>query len=235
MQRAEQPPHAFPRGLIVSCQPVRGGRFDTVSFVAAAVAMAGDVGAVAVRLEGLRDVRACVEASPLPIVGLVKREVDGSPVFITPTYADVDDLVAAGAALVAFDATQRPRPVSVGDLIERIRTAGLGTVADVSSLSEGLAAATLGASYVATTLSGYEAATAADAGRSPPTEGPDLELVAALAERGVRVIAEGRIATPDHARAALERGAHAVVVGTAVTRPELVAQRFMQAIGTRDA
>ncbi len=231
--RSVRPP--LPSGLIVSCQPVRGGRFDTADFVTSAAAMAADVGAVAVRLEGVRDVRACAERATLPMIGLLKRELDASPVFITPLLEDVDALVAAGATLVAFDATQRPRPVAVATMIERIDLAGLASVADVATLAEGLEAAALGATYVATTLSGYGAMTAREAGTSPPTEGPDLDLVAALAERGVRVIAEGRIATPADARAALDRGAHAVVVGTTLTRPELVAMQFVRALAARGA
>lgn len=233
--RTRSVPPTLPSGLIVSCQPVRGGRFDTTAFVAAAVAMAADVGAVAVRLEGVRDVRACAAGSSLPTIGLVKRELDDSPVFVTPDLDDVDALVAAGATLVAFDATQRPRHATVAAMIDRIDAAGRASVADVATLEEGLEAAALGATYVATTLSGYGAMTALEAGTSPPTEGPDLDLVASLADRGVRVIAEGRIATPADARAALDRGAHAVVVGTALTRPELVAMQFVRALTEKGA
>lgn len=225
----------LPSGLIVSCQPVRGGRFDTPAFVAAAAAMAADVGAIAVRLEGVRDVGACAASAALPIIGLVKRELAPSPVFITPEREDVDALMAAGATLIAFDATKRPRPVAVATMLEYIDLAGLASVADVATLEEGLEAAALGATYVATTLSGYGSMTAREAGTSPPTEGPDLALVAALAERGVPVIAEGRIATPTDARAALDHGAHAVVVGTALTRPELVAMQFVRALAARRA
>jgi putative N-acetylmannosamine-6-phosphate epimerase len=43
------------------------------------------------------------------------------------------------------------------------------------------------------------------------------------------VIAEGRIWTPEEAREALRRGAHAVVVGTAITRPIEIVRRFARA------
>lgn len=79
---------------------------------------------------------------------------------------------------------------------------------------------------VGTTLSGYTDA-------RPKTAGPDLELIGELVARldGVPVIAEGRIRTPDHVRAASAAGAPAVVVGTAITHPHTITTFFAQAVG----
>ncbi|GIW34365.1 N-acetylmannosamine-6-phosphate 2-epimerase [Meiothermus sp.] len=210
-------------GLIASCQPVRGGPLDHPALVAALAQATVAGGAVGVRIEGLADLEAVRGAVAVPIIGLVKREVVGSPVYITPELSDVLALAERGADIVAFDATQRPRPEGMGTMIEAIHAQGCLAMADISTLQEGLAAYQQGADMVGTTLSGYT-------DYSPKLEGPDLELVRALSRRGVRVIAEGRIATPLQARQALEAGAFAVTVGTALTRLEWVTQGFVDAL-----
>jgi N-acylglucosamine-6-phosphate 2-epimerase len=150
----------------------------------------------------------------LPIVGLHKLG-DPAGVFITPTYESAAGVVAAGADLVALDATLRPRPDGqrLEQQIARIHDdLGVPVMADVDSLEAGLAARRAGADVVATTLSGYTN------GRTP-TE-PDVELVRQLAAQlDCPVIAEGRIRTPENVRAACDAGAFAVVVGTAITNP----------------
>lgn len=211
-------------GLIASCQPVRGGPLDRPPLVAALAQATLAGGAVGLRIEGLADLAATRPAASVPIIGLVKREVAGSPVYITPELSDVQALAQAGADIIAFDATARPRPVGVGAMIEAIHARGCQVIADISTLEEGLAAHRLGADLVGTTLSGYT-------DYSPRREGPDLELVRELSRRGVRVIAEGRIATPLQARQALDAGAFAVTVGTALTRVECVTQGFVEALG----
>ncbi len=97
-------------------------------------------------------------------------------------------------------------------------------LADVSTLEEGLAAQAAGADLVGTTLSGYTA-------DSPPRPGPDLALVEALATRGVRTVAEGRISTPGQGRAALDAGALFIVVGGAITDPRARTALFAAALG----
>ncbi len=211
-------------GLIASCQPVRGGPLDRPPLVAALAQATLAGGAVGLRIEGLADLAATRPAASVPIIGLVKREIPGSPVYITPELSDVQALAQAGADIIAFDATARPRPVGVGAMIEAIHARGCQVMADISTLEEGLAAHRLGADLVGTTLSGYT-------DYSPRREGPDLELVRELSRRGVRVIAEGRIATPLQARQALDAGAFAVTVGTALTRVECVTQGFVEALG----
>lgn len=216
-------PQRLQGGLIASCQPVRGGPLDHPHLVAALAQATEAGGAVALRLEGLADLEATRTATRLPIIGLVKKEVVGSPVYITPHLADVEDLARRGAEIIAFDATQRPRPVAVAELIAAIHAQGCLAMADVSTLEEGLEAHRLGADFVSSTLSGYT-------DYSPRLSGPDLELVRQLAARGVRAIAEGRIATPQEARAALEAGAFAVTVGTALTRIELMTKAFVDVL-----
>ena len=132
--------------------------------------------------------------------------------------------------MIAVDATRRARPgyLSVKEMINEIhRRLGKPVLADVSTLDEGLDAARWGAELVATTLSGYTA-------YSPASHNPDLDLLERLASElkpiGTPVIAEGRITTPRQAVEALARGAHAIVVGGAITRPQWITAQFASAI-----
>ncbi len=219
---------ALRRGLIVSCQARPDNPLHGPAFMAAMARAASDAGALGLRMNGPADIRAARAVTGLPIIGLYKRAYDGSPVSITPTFAEAEAVAAAGAAVIALDATGRPRPggVTLEELVASIHgELGLPVLADASGIEDGLAAEGAGADAVATTLSGY-----VDPG-APPPEDPDMELVAALAARvRVPVIAEGRIKTPAQAREALDRGAFAVVVGTAITNPREIARGFVRAL-----
>jgi len=177
--------------LIVSCQPVPGGPFDRTDFVVAFAQAALQSGAACVRIEGLANVAAVREATRVPIIGLVKRDLADSPVRITPYAADVEALAAAGADILAFDATDRERPAAAADLCAAAHRAGRLAMADISTLAEARAAFAFGADLVGTTLSGYT-------GGAEP-EGPDFELLASAAALGRPVIAEGRIHAPAQA------------------------------------
>ena len=212
-------------GLVVSCQPVPGGPLDRDDFVLAMAQAAAASGARALRIEGAARVRLVSASQPLPVIGIVKRDLPDSAVRITPWLEDVDALCRAGAAVVAVDATERLRPVSVAMLFERIRAHGCRAMADCATLAEGLAARDLGFDWVGSTLSGYTEATAC-ADDAPP----DWALVRALRTHGCRVVAEGRIRTPAEAARALAEGAHAVTVGSAITRVEHVTAWFVSAM-----
>lgn len=214
---------ALEGGLVVSCQPVRGGPLDRAAITAALAEAAETSGAHGLRIEGLRDLRAVRRVASLPTIALTKRSLSSTEVFITPHRRDIDALARAGADIVAFDATARPRPLPVAEAVDRIHALGLAAMADVSTAAEGLAAAAAGAELVATTLSGY-------APGSPQQDTPDLDLVRALARDGVRVVAEGRLRTPAEAAAALAAGAYAVTIGSAITRPEHIIAWFLDAM-----
>jgi N-acylglucosamine-6-phosphate 2-epimerase len=213
-------------GLVVSCQAYPGEPMrdpDTMARVALAVAAGGAAG---IRAQGLADLRAIRAVLDLPLIGLWK-DGDG-PVVITPTIAHAVAVAGAGADVVALDATGRPRPdgSSLGDIIRAVHEAGALVMADVSTRAEGLAAADAGADLVGTTLSGYTGTAAQHA-----DDGPDLDLVERLAQSlAVPVLAEGRIRTPAEAAEALRRGAHAVVVGTAITHPTTLTAGFATAL-----
>lgn len=212
--------------LIVSCQAREDNPLHGPMFMAAMALAARDGGARAIRANGPEDVRA-VKPAGLPVIGIHKVFADDMPVYITPTIAAADELAAAGADIIALDCTPRPRrgddPASI---IAHIRDRlGLETFADISTLDEGIAAAAMGATYVSTTLSGYTSYT------EPKPPDPDLDLIRALAARiQAPIIAEGRFNTPELARAAIDAGAYAVVVGTMITNPREITKSFAAAV-----
>jgi N-acylglucosamine-6-phosphate 2-epimerase len=213
-------------GLVVSCQAPAGDPLRDPEVMARMAASVARAGAVGVRLNGVDDVRLARAAVDVPIIGLWKDGDDG--VFITPTGRHALAVAAAGAHIVAVDGTDRPRPDG-RDLVATIAAVhdqtGALVLADVSTVDEGLAAADAGADAVASTLSGYTA-------YSRQLAGPDLELVADLAQKlTVPVVAEGRIHSPQEARAALDAGAWAVVVGTAITAPAWLTGQYLAALG----
>lgn len=189
-----------------------------VGFALAAVAG----GAAALRIEGAANVRAVRAATSLPVIGLIKRAEPDTPVLITPLLQDVADLAAAGADIIAFDATLRPRPVPVPTLIVAIHGAGCQSMADCASLADAAGAAEAGASVIGTTLSGYLG--------GPVPEEPDLDLVHQAVALGRPVFAEGRYRTLAQVQAARHAGAAAVVVGSAITRPEHITSWFVEAV-----
>lgn len=220
---------AWRGGVVVSCQAPEGSPLRRPD-VMAAMAQAGELaGAVGIRANGPVDVAAIRAKVGLPILAIDKRPDIDPLAYITPSLAVVAGLVAAGADLVAVDATLRTRSgsgaASAAELLAQIRQAfpGLLVMADVSNVAEGVAAAAAGADLVATTLSGY-------AGDETAVDGPDIALVAALVSAQPRpVVAEGRYSTPEQVAAAFAAGAHAVVVGTAITDALSLARKFVAA------
>ncbi|EKN3982220.1 N-acetylmannosamine-6-phosphate 2-epimerase [Yersinia enterocolitica] len=214
--------HQLQNGLIASCQPVPGSAMDTPEIVAAMALASLAGGAVGLRVEGISNIEAVRRVTDAPIIGIIKRDLPDSEVRITPWLEDVDALSAAGADIIAFDVTCRPRPVSVEDLFQRVQATGCLAMADASNIEDGLLAYRLGIDFIGTTLSGYT--------QTPvPTE-PDLELVKQLSQAGCKVIAEGRYNSPALAAAAISAGAYAVTVGSAITRIEHICSWFCEAI-----
>lgn len=206
-------------GLIVSCQPVPGGPLDSPAIVAAFALAAEAGGARGLRIEGLANLRAVRAVTSLPIIGLIKRIDPATPVIITATSADVRELAEAGADLIAFDATLRPgRLAPVASLAEAARAAGCLSMADIATFADAEAAREAGVDVVGTTLSGYT-------GGAVPAD-PDIDLARRCASLSLPVFAEGRYRTAADVRAACAAGAFAVVVGSAITRPEHITEWF---------
>lgn len=215
-------------GLIVSCQADPGDPLYGPVHMAAMARAAEAGGAAGIRANSPEDVAGIKSAVSIPVIGLFKRRYDGSPVYITPTMTEVRATVAAGADILAVQLTDQPRPdgLSNTEFLAMIRREfpTLPVMADISTLAEGLKAAEMGAALISTTMSGYTP-------YSPQQPGPDLALVRELAQRSsTPVVAEGRLSTPTDCRIALEAGAFAVVVGTAITRPQVVTGWFVEAM-----
>lgn len=213
------------RSIVVSCQagdgnPLRGP--DTMALMARA-AVAG--GAAGIRANGPADVAAISAVVDVPILGINKTG-DRDGVYITPTFDAAAAVVAAGASVVAVDGTARPRPGGAGlaELVAEIhQRLGVQVMADVDTLAAGLFARAAGADLVGTTLSGYTDGPAAG-------DGPDVALVRDLvAELDCPIVAEGRFWTREDVLAGFEAGAHAVVVGTAITNPMAITRRLVEA------
>lgn len=220
--------HALRGGLIVSCQAYPGEPLRDADAMARIAQSAVLGGAVGIRAQGIDDIRAIAGSVTVPQIGLWKSGADG--VFITPTLEHALAVADAGADIVAIDGTRRERPDG-RTLAETIRLfkdrTGLPVMADAGSVDDALAAEDAGADIVGTTLSGYT-------GERARSAGPDLELVRLLGSRlSVPVFAEGRIRTPAEARAALDAGAYAVVVGTAITHPTSITSWFVDALASR--
>lgn len=210
-------------GLVVSCQanpdsPLRD------SFIISRMALAAvKGGARGLRIQGFEDVQAVRAVTDLPIIGLTKTDRDDTDVYITPTSAEAVRLAKLGADIVALDATLRPRPEPLKEMFGAVHEAGALVMADISTLDEAVNAMQEGADIVGTTLSGYTP-------HSRQLGGPDWELLDELRGAGLPFVAEGRLNTPADAARAAQSGAAFVVVGSAITRPDVVTGWFAQAV-----
>ena len=214
-------------GLIVSCQAKPGSAMDHPAVIAALAQAAQDNGAVAVRIQGVANLRAVRARVNVPVIGLIKREYAGFEPYITPTLLEADEILETGAQIVAFDATDRPHPggTALGEMIHRIQDHGALAMADCATVTDGRAAAAAGAALVGTTLCGYTKQTA-----GAPL--PALDIVRLWKGLGAFRICEGGIHSPQTGRAALEAGADAIVVGTAITGTDWLVSQFAGALRT---
>jgi N-acylglucosamine-6-phosphate 2-epimerase len=215
-------------GLIVSCQaPVESPLHDPVIIAAMAHACVNR-GACGVRIDSPTHVKATRQQLPdIPIIGLWKRDYTDCSVYITPKYRDALEIAQAGADIIAVDATLRKRPdeENLGEIINRLhQETGKLVMADIDSIESAIFAVAAGADIVGTTLYGYTEATQH---LLPPSFAFLEELVNKLS---VPIICEGGIRAPGEAKKALESGAYAVVVGTAITGIDLKTTAFLQGL-----
>ena len=217
-------------GLIVSVQAPEGSPMRDPAVIAAMAEASLNNGAIGVRLESPEHIgavrRRCPEAL---IVGLWKRIFADSAVYITPGWREIQAVWAAGADVIALDATERRRPdgAELAELLQRARSElGAVLMADVDSVVNGVKAAELGCHWVGTTLFGYTEATRE---LRPPAWDLLPELRRALPAETL-LICEGGIAAADQARQAISLGADAVVVGTAITGVDLQVAAYRRAL-----
>lgn len=212
--------------LIISCQALPDEPLHS-PFIMGRMALAvTQGGASGIRAQGMADILEIKKNTNLPIIGIVKRNYDDSEIYITPTKKEVDELLAVGVEMIALDATNRTRPngEKLEDLVAYIKSKGIETMADCSTVEECYAAEKMGFDCVSTTMFGYTP-------YSVKVDGPNLEAIKELvANLKVPLIAEGKINTPEDLRAVLDAGAYCAVVGGAITRPLQIAKRFSAVI-----
>ena len=217
--------------LIVSCQARVGWPMYGPEIMAAFALAAKQGGAAAIRATGPDNLLAIKQKVDLPIMGINKIFLDGYDVYITPTYESAKAILDVGIDIICMDATLRKRPndEKVIDIITRIKKEypDVITVGEISTLDEAKAILDYGFDFISTTLAGFTK-------ESSNVKHMDLDLIKEIKKiSDIEVIAEGRIHTPKDAVSALEAGAFCVVVGTAITRPEILTQNFVEAINLR--
>ena len=215
--------------VIVSCQAMPTEPLYAEQCMTAMMKSVVKGGAGGLRVAGARDVKNAKKLFDIPVIGLTKPDVIPANwqeiVYITPTIKEVIELYEAGADIIAFDGTMRERPegAKLEDIIKYINIHKRISMADISTLDEGLNAEKLGAHILSTTLSGYTQFSK-DRGNEP-----DFELLEQLVKNtNLPVVLEGRIWKPEEVTKAFEIGAHCVVIGSAITRPQLITKRFVQ-------
>ncbi|NIK75338.1 N-acylglucosamine-6-phosphate 2-epimerase [Paenibacillus castaneae] len=214
--------------LIVSCQALEDEPLYDPYIMAKMAFAAKEGGASAIRANSVQQIQAIKKEVDLPIIGIIKRDFPDSDVYITPTLEEITALSESGVDIIAMDFTNRIRPygVELPNFIQDIKKhyPKQLIMADISTFEEGVMAEKLGADLVSTTLSGYTP-------YSQQSDDTDLELIRNLKEvLTIPIVAEGRIYNPETAAQAIQLGAHAVVVGGAITRPREITKRFVAAL-----
>jgi len=216
--------------LIVSCQALEDEPLHS-SFIMGRMALAAKLGGAAgIRANSISDIKEIKNNVNLPIIGIIKKDYQGSDVYITTTIEEIDQLVDVGVDIIALDATSnlRPNSLTIIDFFNQIKSKypNQKWMADCSTYEEAMLADQLGFDYIGTTLVGYTKQS-----KNLLIEENDFELLRKIiANVKHPVIAEGNIDTPSKVKRVLELGAYSVVVGSIITRPQIITKRFNEAI-----
>ena len=216
--------------LIVSCQALPHEPLYS-SFIMGRMALAAkEGGAYGIRANTKEDIAEIQTQVDLPVIGIVKRDYEDSKVYITPTMKEINELMEVKPDIIALDATHSLRPGgrTLDEFYREIRKSYPEQLlmADCSTVEEALHADQLGFDFIGTTLVGYT-----DQSRDLKIESNDFEIIRQIvAKVKHRVIAEGNINTPEKAKRVIELGAFSVVVGSIITRPQLITKSFAEAL-----
>ena len=219
--------------LIVSCQALPDEPLHS-SFIMGRMAKAAKQGgASGIRANTPDDIKEIQNQVDLPIIGIIKKDYDDSKVYITPTMDEIDQLVATGVEIIALDATEdlRPNGKNIDDFYKEIKEKYPDQLlmADCSTIAEAIHADELGFDFVGTTLVGYT-----DQSKGHKIEANDFEILREIIKNvKAMIIAEGNINTPEKAKRVIELGAYSVVVGSIITRPQVITKNFVDKLAEK--
>ena len=216
--------------LIVSCQALPHEPLHSAFIMGRMALAAKEGGAYGIRANTKEDIAEIQTQVDLPVIGIVKRDYEDSKVYITPTMREINELMEVRPDIIALDATHSLRPGgrTLDEFYREIRNSYPEQLlmADCSTVEEALFADQLGFDFIGTTLVGYT-----DQSKSLKIESNDFEIIRQIvAKVKHRVIAEGNINTPEKAKRVIELGAFSVVVGSIITRPQLITKSFAEAL-----
>lgn len=216
--------------LIVSCQALPHEPLHSAFIMGRMALAAKEGGAYGIRANTKEDIAEIQTQVDLPVIGIVKRDYEDSKVYITPTMKEINELMEVRPDIIALDATHSLRPGgrTLDEFYREIRKSYPEQLlmADCSTVEEALHADQLGFDFIGTTLVGYT-----DQSRDLKIESNDFEIIRQIvAKVKHRVIAEGNINTPEKAKRVIELGAFSVVVGSIITRPQLITKSFAEAL-----
>lgn len=220
----------FQNNLIVSCQALGDEPLHS-SFIMSKMALAAQMGgAKGIRANSIEDIRAIKQEVNLPIIGIIKQDYKGTDIYITTTMKEVDALVAEGVNIIAMDATKQLRlnHQSLDEFFKEVKSKYPHQLfmADCSTVDEAIHADELGFDFIGTTLVGY---TPQSYGNK--IEADDFKIIKDIISSVHHpVIGEGNIDTPLKVKRVLELGCYSVVVGSMITRPQLITKRFVDEI-----
>ena len=216
--------------LIVSCQALEDEPLHS-SFIMGRMALAAkEGGAAGIRANTKEDIAEIRKNVDLPIIGIVKRDYPDCKVYITPTMKEIDELMEVKPEIIAIDATKnlRPNGVTLDEFYAQIREKypDQPLMADCSTYEEAIHADELGFDFIGTTLVGYT-----DQSKDMKIEQNDFELIKEIVKNVKHnVIAEGNINTPEKVKRVMQLGVFSIVVGSAITRPQLITKTFVDAL-----
>lgn len=214
--------------LIISCQAPSDSPLHNSNIIAAIAKACVNQGAKGLRIDSPSHIRAVKELLPyIPVIGLWKQMGLNSSVYITPRFRDAVSVSEAGADIIAIDATQRSRPDGeiLSEIITQIKEKlGKPVMADIDTLENAITASDAGADFIGTTLYGYTEITQ----NLIPPSFEFIEQLVKIIDKPI--ICEGGVKTPQEVRKAIDLGCFSVVVGTAITGIDLLAQKFAKVI-----
>jgi len=189
-------------------------------------------GAVGIRANTKEDIKEIQEVTGLPIIGIVKRDYPDSAVYITPTMKEIEELMEVKPEIVAIDATGALRPgnMTLADFFHQIKEKypEQKLMADCSTIEEALFADELGFDFIGTTMVGYTPQS-----KGLKIEENDFEILRTILKKVKHpVIAEGNVNSPEKAKRVIELGSYAVVVGSSITRPQLITKGYAEAVNS---